>query len=111
MKYRNKSGIPIFLFFFYKHLCFYQFIFYNYLLFNNILKSDEEKRDFLGEKLFNLIKENKIIKEKKEDDETVSKVTGMILDIPDMKEIIGILESPSQLEERIKEGLELLEKK
>ena len=76
----------------------------------NKLKNDEEKRDFLGEKLFNLIKESNIIKEKKEDDETVSKVTGMILDIPDMKEIIGILESPSQLEERIKEGLELLEK-
>lgn len=76
----------------------------------NILKSDEEKRDFLGEKLFNLIKENKIIKEKKDDDDTVSKITGMILAIPDMKEIIGILESPSQLEERIKEGLELLEK-
>jgi RNA recognition motif-containing protein len=72
--------------------------------------SDEDKRDFLGEKLFNLIQENQMIKEKNEDNEIVGKITGMILGIENFEEIIDILESPSKLEGRIKEALELLEK-
>ena len=44
----------------------------------NKLKEDE-KREFLGEKLFNLIQENKIIKEKNGDEEVVGKITGMFL--------------------------------
>ena len=75
----------------------------------NKLKEDE-KREFLGEKLFNLIQENKIIKEKNGDEEVVGKITGMILAIENMKEIIDILESPSRLEERIIEAYELFEK-
>ena len=71
---------------------------------------EDEKKEFLGEKLFNLIQENKIIKEKNGDVEVVSKITGMILDIENMKEIIDILENPSILEERIKEAYELFEK-
>ena len=74
------------------------------------MESEEEKRDFLGEKLFNLIQENQMIKEKNEDNEIVGKVTGMILGIENFEEIIDILESPSKLEGRIKEALELLEK-
>ena len=73
--------------------------------------SDEDKRDFLGEKLFNLIQENQIIKEKNEDtSDIVGKITGMILGIENFEEIIDILESPSKLEGRIKEALALLEK-
>ena len=71
---------------------------------------EDEKREFLGEKLFNLIQENKIIKEKNGDEEVVGKITGMILAIENMKEIIDILESPSRLEERIIEAYELFEK-
>ena len=74
------------------------------------MESEEEKRDFLGEKLFNLIQENQMIKEKNEDNEIVGKITGMILGIENFEEIIDILESPSKLEGRIKEALELLEK-
>ena len=74
------------------------------------MESEEEKRDFLGEKLFNLIQENQVIKEKNEDNEIVGKITGMILGIENFEEIIDILESPSKLEGRIKEALELLEK-
>ena len=73
--------------------------------------SEEDKRDFLGEKLFNLIQENQIIKEKSEDtSDIVGKITGMILGIENFEEIIDILESPSKLEGRIKEALALLEK-
>ena len=74
------------------------------------MESEEEKRDFLGGKLFNLIQENQMIKEKNEDNEIVGKITGMILGIENFEEIIDILESPSKLEGRIKEALELLEK-
>ena len=72
--------------------------------------SEDEKREFLGEKLFNLIQENQMIKEKNEDNEIVGKITGMILGIENFEEIIDILESPSKLEGRIKEAFELLEK-
>ena len=76
----------------------------------NKLKTDDEKKDFLGEKLFNLIQENKIIKEKNGNDDVVGRITGMILDIPNINEIIDILESPSRLEERINEAYDLIEK-
>ena len=73
------------------------------------IENDEEKRDFLGEQLFNLIQENKIIKEKNADSDTVGKITGMILGIPNMEEIITVLENQSLLESRIKEALNLME--
>ena len=73
----------------------------------NKIESEEEKRDFLGEKLFNLIQENSLIKENNEDSETVGKITGMILGIP-LEEIIDILENPGKLESRIKEALDLI---
>ena len=74
------------------------------------LKTEDEKKEFLGEKLFNLIQENKIVKEKNSDQDVVGKITGMILGIENTKEIIDILESPSRLEERIKEAYALFEK-
>ena len=73
----------------------------------NALKDEEEKKNFLGEKLFELIQENKIIKDKKENSDTVGKITGMIMDIPN-KEIIDILENPLKLNSRIEEALKLL---
>ena len=75
----------------------------------NALKSEEEKKDFLGEKLFELIHENQIIIEKKETDDTIGKITGMIMGIPN-SEIIEILANPSKLSSRIEEALKLLEK-
>ena len=76
----------------------------------NKLKTEDEKRDFLGEKLFNLIQENKITKEKNGNEDEVGRITGMILAIPNLNEIIEILESPSKLEERINEAYDLIEK-
>ena len=74
------------------------------------LKTEEEKNEFLGEKIFNLIQGNKIIKEKNADEEVIGKITGMILGIQNNEEIIDILKSPSRLEERIKEAYVLFEK-
>ena len=74
----------------------------------NALKNDDEKKNFLGEKLFELIQENKIIKDKKESSDTVGKITGMIMDIPN-EEIIEILENPLKLNSRIEEALKLIE--
>ena len=74
------------------------------------LKTEEEKNEFLGEKIFNLIQENKIIKEKNADEDVIGKITGMILGIQNNEEIIDILKSPSRLEERIKEAYVLFEK-
>jgi hypothetical protein len=74
------------------------------------LKTEEEKNEFLGEKIFNLIQENRIIKEKNADEDVIGKITGMILGIQNNGEIIDILKSPSRLEERIKEAYVLFEK-
>ena len=74
------------------------------------LKTEDEKNEFLGEKIFNLIQGNKIIKEKNADEEVIGKITGMILGIQNNEEIIDILKSPSRLEERIKEAYVLFEK-
>ena len=54
----------------------------------NGLKNEEEKKNFLGEKLFNLIQENRLIKEKNVDSDTVGKITGIIIGIPNLDEII-----------------------
>ena len=73
--------------------------------------NEENKRDdFLGEKLFNLIHENQIIKRKNEESEITGKITGMILGIENFEEIVDILESPSKLEGRMIKVLELHQK-
>ena len=74
----------------------------------NKLTTDDEKKDFLGTQLFSAIQENSNIKGKNVDIDTIGKITGMIIDIPDEKEIIEILERPSALDSRIREALSLL---
>ena len=81
---------------------------FDYEAFNKL--NEEDKRDFLGERLFNAIQENPHIVEKNIDIDTIGKITGMIIAIPKEEEIIEILENPSVLESRILEGLELLQK-
>lgn len=77
----------------------------------NKLESDENKKDFLGEILYNSIQNNPLIIEKGHGDDIVGKITGMIIEIPNEKEIIEILENPSALDSRILEALDLLDKK
>ena len=75
------------------------------------LKSNKEKREYLGEKIFRAIEESPISSEKKADIETIGKITGMIIELPDLNEIIEILENQDILNNRIEEALNLLEKK
>lgn len=74
------------------------------------LSNDEEKKDFLGERLFSAIQQSSQIIEKNIDLDTIGRITGMIIEIPDEKEIIEILEKPSVLNSRIVEALSLLNK-
>ena len=80
---------------------------FDYDNFNKII-TDEEKKDFLGEKLYELISENQLIKTKKANEEIIGKITGMIMDIPN-EEIIEILKKPKLLDSRIEEALKLIE--
>ena len=73
------------------------------------LESEQDKKDFLGEKIFKAIGDSAIASEKKIDMETIGKITGMIIELPDKKEIIEILENPAILRNRIEEALNLLE--
>ena len=43
--------------------------------------------------------------------ETIGKITGMIIELPDLNEIIEILENQDILNSRIEEALNLLENK
>ena len=73
----------------------------------NKITSKEEKMDFLGELLFNAILESPLKKEKNIDFDTIGKITGMIIAIPE-NEIIEILEKPQNLNARILEALSLI---
>ena len=74
----------------------------------NKLTTSEEKKEFLGERIFTAIQENLAVKDI--DIETIGKITGMIIEIPNEKEIIEILEKPSILDSRVNEALSLLKK-
>lgn len=74
----------------------------------NKLTSNDEKKEFLGERLFAAIQNHLNEGENKMDVETIGKITGMILEIPNENEIIETLEKPSALEARVKEALALL---
>ena len=73
----------------------------------NKLKTKDEKKEFLGDRIFSAIQkfDNKI------EEKDIGKITGMIIEIPNEKEIIEILEKPSVLESRIKEALSLINSK
>ena len=76
----------------------------------NKLTTSEEKKEFLGERLFAAIQEKSKDNGNNIDFETIGKITGMIIAIPEEKEIIEILQSPSSLDSRISEALTLLNK-
>ena len=76
----------------------------------NKLTTSEEKKEFLGERLFAAIQEKSKDNGNNIDFDTIGKITGMIIAIPEEKEIIEILQSPSSLDSRISEALTLLNK-
>jgi len=79
---------------------------YNYL---SSLEDDYAKKDYLGEHIFKKIENHKFSQMKNFTIDTIGKITGMILGIEDIQEIIDICRTPEFLTSRITEALELLE--
>ena len=73
------------------------------------LETEEEKRNYFGEKVYKAIEESQLAVDKKLDSEDIAKITGMIIEIPN-KEIIETLQNPSIFIGRIEEALQLLNK-
>ena len=73
------------------------------------LENDDLKRDYLGEYLFKKIEQHPIAHSKSLTVETISRITGMILGIGDIKEIYDITVNFDSITARIKEALSLLE--
>lgn len=73
------------------------------------LDSIEAKKDYLGEYLFKKIESHTIAQEKNFTIDTISRITGMILGIDDIKEIFDITTNAFSLTQRIKEALALLD--
>ena len=72
------------------------------------LESLEKQKDYLGEYLFKKIEQHPITHSQNLDIDTISKITGMILGIDNIKEIYDITTNNDYVEARIKEALKLL---
>ena len=77
-------------------------------IFNNF-KTENEKREYLGEVIFKQMEENDIVKKKNITKEQIEKITGMIISIPYISEVIKISEKKEFLDDRIEEALKLME--
>jgi polyadenylate-binding protein len=73
------------------------------------LEDDFEKKDYLGEFIFKKIENHPMTISKNLTIDSIGKITGMILGIEDIQEIIDISMNRDQLNQRIQEALELLE--
>ena len=73
------------------------------------LSTDEQKRDYLGEYLFKKIEQHPLAHSKNLTVEIISRITGMILGIGDIKEIYEITVNYDNITARINEALNLLE--
>jgi len=75
----------------------------------NKLKTEREKREFLGDIIYQKIENNEEIKNKNTDSKLIEKITGMIIELPSLNDVIKISIKNDLLNERIKEALSLLE--
>jgi len=78
----------------------------NYL---NSLEDDNNKRDYLGEFIFKSIENHPMTIKRNLTIDEIGKITGMILGIEDIQEIIDISRNHKNLNNRIMEALELLD--
>jgi len=72
------------------------------------LEDDSSKKDYLGEFIFKKIENHKLSQQHNFTIDTIGKITGMILGIEDINEIIDICRNPDNLTGRISEAMELL---
>ena len=73
------------------------------------LNDTDAQKDYLGEYLFKKIEQHPIAQSKNLTVETISRITGMILGIGDIKEIYDITINNESITARINEALTLLE--
>jgi RNA recognition motif-containing protein len=78
----------------------------NYL---NSLEDDNAKKDYLGEFIFKSIENHPMTIKRNLTIDEIGKITGMILGIEDIQEIIDISKNHKNLNNRILEALELLD--
>jgi len=78
----------------------------NYL---NSLEDDNAKRDYLGEFIFKNVENHHLTVKRNLTIDDIGKITGMILGIEDIQEIIDISRNERNLNGRIQEALELLD--
>ena len=74
----------------------------------NSLDTEQAKREYLGEIIYNAIEVSPIADREKLDIDTISKITGMIINISNLDEVILTVKSDTTLNNRIEEGLQLL---
>ena len=79
----------------------------NYLYLEN-LEDDGSKKDYIGEFLFKKIENHRLSHENGFSIDTIGKITGMILGIDDINEIVDICRNPDNLSSSIAEAWELL---
>ena len=63
----------------------------------------------MGEIIFKKIEENEIIKNRNIKKEQIGKITGMIIELPSIYEVIEVIEKEEVLNDRIEEGLKLIQ--
>lgn len=76
----------------------------------NSIESIEEKKEYLGEIIFKKIEDHRLAQENNMSIDTIGKITGMILNIDEIDEIIDICINDNFLTIRIEEAWELLKK-
>jgi cysteine synthase len=75
--------------------------------FNNI-ENIEDKKSYLGEIIFKQIEEHSLAQEYNMTMDTIGKITGMIINIDNINEIIETCQKKELLTSRIYEALDLL---
>ncbi len=73
------------------------------------IDDETAKRDYLGEFLFRKIENNSLILNNNHTIDTIGKITGMILGIEDINEIIDITTNEENLNLRVSEAINLIE--
>lgn len=73
------------------------------------LEDDMARKDYLGEFIFKKIENHELTQKKQMTIDYIGKITGMILGIDDLHEIVEISKDNQQLTSRIQEAIELLE--
>jgi RNA recognition motif-containing protein len=79
----------------------------DYAYFNS-LDDESAQRDYLGELIFKKIENHELSQNYQFSIDTIGKITGMVLGIEDINEVIDIYKDYNNLTARIKEGMELL---